>query len=56
MKGRSQMGWLIDEYYAGRIKVDEFITHNRNLGGINEAFHDMHDGNCIRCVIDMKKE
>ena len=49
------MGWLIKEYQQGRLKVDEFIPHNQNLSGINDAFHDMHDGSCIRCVVDMKK-
>lgn len=55
VKGRSQMGGLIDDYLGGKLKVDEFITHRQNLGGINEAFHDMHAGDCIRCVVDMKK-
>ena len=49
------MGWLIKEYQDGRLKVDEFITHSRNLDGINEAFHDMHDGTCIRCVVNMRE-
>jgi hypothetical protein len=26
----------------GTLWVDEFITHTRNLGGINEGFDDMH--------------
>ncbi|KAF2483948.1 chaperonin 10-like protein [Neohortaea acidophila] len=56
VKGRSQMGELIEDYEAGKLKVDEFITHRQNLSGINQAFHDMHDGNCIRCVVDMRKE
>jgi S-(hydroxymethyl)glutathione dehydrogenase/alcohol dehydrogenase len=55
VKGRSQMGGLIDDYLGGKLKVDEFITHRQNLGGINDAFHDMHAGDCIRCVVDMKK-
>jgi len=54
VKGRSQMGGLIQDYLDGRLKVDEFITHRQNLSGINEAFHDMHAGDCIRCVVDMK--
>lgn len=55
VKGRSQMGGLIDDYMGGKLKVDEFITHRQNLSGINDAFHDMHAGDCIRCVVDMKK-
>ena len=49
------MGGLIDDYMTGKLKVDEFITHRQKLGGINEAFHDMHAGDCIRCVVDMTK-
>jgi len=56
VKGRSQMGGLIDDYLNGKLKVDEFITHRQNLSGINEAFHDMHAGDCIRCVVDMRKD
>ncbi|KAK3058489.1 formate dehydrogenase (NAD+) [Extremus antarcticus] len=55
VKGRTQMGGLVDDYMTGKLKVDEFITHRQNLGGINQAFHDMHDGDCIRCVVDMQK-
>ena len=40
---------------TGKLKVDEFITHRQPLDGINKAFSDMKDGNCIRCVVDMRK-
>ena len=36
------------------IKVDEYITHNMNLADINEAFHLLHDGGCLRCVLAMQ--
>ena len=49
------MGGLVADYQNGKLKVDEFITHRQNLSGINQAFHDMHDGDCIRCVVDMRK-
>ncbi|KAK4635647.1 S-(hydroxymethyl)glutathione dehydrogenase [Fulvia fulva] len=55
VKGRSQMGGLIDDYMSGKLKVDEFITHRQPLSKVNEAFHDMHAGDCIRCVVDMRK-
>ncbi|KAK3718499.1 formate dehydrogenase (NAD+) [Vermiconidia calcicola] len=55
VKGRSQMNDLVNDYMNGTLKVDEFITHRQNLGRINQAFEDMHDGNCIRCVVDMRK-
>lgn len=30
------------DYLKGAVKVDEYITHHRTLGDINEGFHDMH--------------
>lgn len=40
---------------TGKLKVDEFITHRQTLDGINKAFEFMKQGDCIRCVIDMRK-
>lgn len=53
VKGRTELPGLVEEYLAGKFKVDEYVTHNRNLAAINEGFHDMHGGDCIRCVVDM---
>jgi S-(hydroxymethyl)glutathione dehydrogenase/alcohol dehydrogenase len=55
VKGRTQLPDLVDDYMTGKLKVDEFITHRQPLSGINQAFHDMHSGECIRCVVDMRK-
>lgn len=55
IKGRSQLPDLVDDYMAGKLKVDEFITHRQALGGINKAFEFMKQGDCIRCVVDMRK-
>jgi S-(hydroxymethyl)glutathione dehydrogenase/alcohol dehydrogenase len=38
VKGRTQMGDLVKKYMEGELKVDEFITHRKALGGVNEAF------------------
>lgn len=54
VKGRTQLPDLVDDYMNGKLKVDEFITHRQPLSGINSAFHDMHSGDCIRCVVDMR--
>lgn len=54
VKGRSQLPGLVDDYLAGRLKVDEFITHRRKLVEINNAFEVMHGGDCIRAVVDMR--
>lgn len=53
VKGRSQLPGLVEDYLNGKIKVDELITHRKKLAEINEAFEVMHQGDCIRAVVDM---
>jgi S-(hydroxymethyl)glutathione dehydrogenase/alcohol dehydrogenase len=50
-KGRTQLPGMGDQYMAGDIKVDEFITHTMPLEDINKAFDLMHEGASIRSVI-----
>lgn len=54
IKGRSQLPALVEDYMAGKLRVEEFITHRQPLGQIDEAFNVMKQGDCIRCVIDMR--
>ena len=54
IKGRSQLPGLVQDYLDGKLKVDEFITHKKNLGQMNEAFEVMKSGDCIRAVVDMR--
>jgi S-(hydroxymethyl)glutathione dehydrogenase/alcohol dehydrogenase len=42
VKGRTELPQLVDDYLEGKMKVDEYVTHERTLGDINEGFHDMH--------------
>lgn len=56
VKGRTQLPGLVDDYMTGKLKVDEFITHRQPLKGINQAFQIMKAGDCIRCVVDMRKD
>ena len=51
VKGRTQLPGYVDDYLAGKLKVDEFVTHTRKLEDINEAFDLMHAGESIRTVI-----
>lgn len=51
VKGRSQLPGLVDDYLAGKIKVDEYITHSNTIEGINQVFDDMHAGDCMRAAI-----
>lgn len=48
------MGGLIQDYMDGKLKIDEFITHRKPLGGVNGGFRTMASGDCIRCVVDME--
>ena len=50
-RGRSQLPGMVDQYMAGEIKVDEFITHTMPLEDINKAFDLMHEGKSIRSVV-----
>ena len=51
VKGRTELPGYVDNYLAGKLKVDEFVTHTRKLEDINEAFDLMHAGKSIRTVI-----
>ncbi|KAJ7228950.1 class III ADH enzyme [Mycena pura] len=53
VKGRTEIPGLVEDYLKGKVKIDEYVTHHRTLVDINEGFHDMHQGECIRCVVDM---
>ncbi|MCJ1327543.1 S-(hydroxymethyl)glutathione dehydrogenase [Thelotrema lepadinum] len=56
IKGRTQLPDLVDDYLTGKLKVDEFITHREPLANVNNAFEVMKSGDCIRCVVNMRKE
>jgi len=43
-KARESIPKLSEEYMAGRLKLDEFITHTMPLERINEAFDLMRSG------------
>ena len=51
VKGRTQLPGFVDNYMAGRMKVDPFITHNFPLEDVNKAFDVMHSGESIRSII-----
>jgi len=55
-KSRDAVPALVEDYLNGDIKVDEFITHHFSLNDINEAFHAMHEGTCIRAIINLFDE
>ncbi|HEY7883626.1 MAG TPA: S-(hydroxymethyl)glutathione dehydrogenase/class III alcohol dehydrogenase [Cellvibrionaceae bacterium] len=51
VKGRSELPGIVDDYLAGKFKLDDFITHTMGLDDINKAFDLMHAGESIRSVI-----
>jgi len=51
-KSRDGVPQLVEEYMAGKVKVDEFVTHNVGLDEINKAFKLMHDGESIRAIVN----
>ncbi|ODQ52667.1 alcohol dehydrogenase [Saitoella complicata NRRL Y-17804] len=54
VKGRTELPEIVDAYMRKELMVDEFVTHNKTLAEINDAFHVMHSGSCVRCVVDMQ--
>ncbi|QRV72733.1 Zinc-binding dehydrogenase [Ceratobasidium sp. AG-Ba] len=55
VKGRTELPGIVEDYLAGKIFVNEYVTHHRTLKDIQNGFDDMHEGECIRCVVDMSK-
>ena len=51
VKGRTELPGYVENYLAGKIKVDEMVTHTMPLEDINKAFDLMHEGESIRSVI-----
>ncbi len=51
VKGRTQLPGYVDDYLAGKIKVDEMVTHTMDISEINHAFDLMHEGKSIRSVV-----
>eukprot|EP01138_Halocafeteria_seosinensis_P006234 gb/GECG01006375.1/.p1 GENE.gb/GECG01006375.1/~~gb/GECG01006375.1/.p1 ORF type:complete len:387 (+),score=29.17 gb/GECG01006375.1/:1-1161(+) len=56
VRGRTMLPDYVNRYKEGRIKIDEFITHNFPLEKINDAFHEMHEGRAIRPIIHFTDE
>ncbi|WP_087017068.1 S-(hydroxymethyl)glutathione dehydrogenase/class III alcohol dehydrogenase [Thaumasiovibrio subtropicus] len=51
VKGRSELPSIVEDYLAGEIPLQAFITHTLPLEEINRAFDLMHEGKSIRSVI-----
>jgi S-(hydroxymethyl)glutathione dehydrogenase/alcohol dehydrogenase len=51
VRGRSELPGYVDSYMAGKINIDDMVTHTMGLEDINKAFDLMHDGKSIRSVV-----
>ncbi|MDP6675763.1 MAG: S-(hydroxymethyl)glutathione dehydrogenase/class III alcohol dehydrogenase [Gammaproteobacteria bacterium] len=51
VKGRSELPGYVDQYLAGKISIDQMVTHTMPLDDINRAFELMHEGASIRSVV-----
>ena len=51
VRGRSELPGYVDKYMAGKINIDDMVTHTMGLEDINKAFDLMHDGESIRSVV-----
>jgi len=53
-QSRTQVPKLVDDFMDNKFKVREYVTHRVDLDNINRAFELLHEGDCLRCVIDMQ--
>jgi len=51
VRGRSELPGYVDNYMAGKINIDDMVTHTMGLEDINKAFDLMHAGESIRSVV-----
>lgn len=52
-KSRDDVPLLVEKYLNKEFKVDEYVTHVMSLDQINEAFHLLHEGKCLRTVLQL---
>jgi S-(hydroxymethyl)glutathione dehydrogenase / alcohol dehydrogenase len=50
-RGRTDVPKIVDWYMAGKINIDDLITHTMPLDRINDAFDLMRQGKSIRSVV-----
>ncbi|HCE12287.1 S-(hydroxymethyl)glutathione dehydrogenase/class III alcohol dehydrogenase [Enterococcus sp.] len=51
VKGRSQLPGMVQDYMAGDIDLDSFITHYLDFDAINTSFDLLHAGESIRTIL-----
>lgn len=51
VKGRSELPQYVDDYMAGQIEIDSYISQTFKLEDINQAFDSMKQGKLIHSVV-----
>ncbi|WP_353227299.1 zinc-binding dehydrogenase [Novosphingobium sp.] len=51
IKGRSQLPGLLDHYVAGRLNLDDLVTHRLPMAEVNHGFDLMKSGEAVRSVV-----
>ncbi|RIB21062.1 chaperonin 10-like protein [Gigaspora rosea] len=52
VKGRSELPGMVEDYLNKKLEIDTYITHKFKIEDINKGFEAMHDGECVRSVIE----
>ena len=55
IKGRSQLPGLLDHYVAGRLNLDDLVTHRLPMAEVNRGFDLMNSGEALRSVVSFKE-
>ncbi len=56
IKGRSQLPALLDHYVAGRLNLDDLVTHRLPMAEVNRGFALMTSGEAVRSVVSFQEE
>ena len=52
-KSRSEVPYLVDKYLNGTLPIDHYVTHTfKGVEAINDAMSLLHDGDCLRAVVE----
>jgi len=54
IKGRSQLPGLLDHFVAGRLNLNDLVTHRLPMAQVNQGFDLMKNGEAVRCVVSFK--
>jgi len=53
VKGRSELPGMVDQVMAGKLSLDDYISHRLTLHEVNQGFDLLHSGQSTRTVLSM---